>query len=591
MSAVKTTEHPSALMRGGDGEPAPVLTGCEIVLEGLRQEGVEVIFGHPGGAIMPFYDALVQVEHINFVLARHEQGAVHMAEGYARACGKVGTVAVTSGPGATNIVTGLADAIMDSVPIVAFTGQVPTPLIGSDAFQEADVTGITRSVTKHNYLVKDVRELAEVVKEAYYVARSGRPGPVLIDLPKDVTVATAPFEWPETVEMRSYRPTVDGHPKQIKKAAELIAKAERPVLYVGGGVIISEAHPELHELAERTHIPVVTTLMALGAFPAAHPLCIGLPGMHGSVCANWAFTESDLIVSVGARFDDRVTGKIARFAPNADIIHIDVDPAAISKNVVVDVPIVGDAKRILAQLLEVVEPRKRTAWNEQIDVLKRKYPFTYKRSDDKILSENVIDQLNEVCGDDAIITTEVGQHQMWAAQFYKFNKPRTFITSGGLGTMGFGFPAAIGAQYAYPDRIVVDIAGDGSIQMTIQELSAAVQYNLPVIVAILDNAYLGMVRQWQELFFGKRYSGVDLECSPNFAKLAEAYGALGIEVWKPEEVRPAIEQAVRARRPTLLHFHVAKEDNVFPMVPPGAGIDEMVIGPSGERPEEFLNRP
>ncbi|MFH1406624.1 MAG: biosynthetic-type acetolactate synthase large subunit [Candidatus Omnitrophota bacterium] len=552
------------------------LNGAKILIESLIKEGVEVIFGYPGGVVLPIFDALYDAS-LRFILVRHEQGAVHAADGYARATGKVGVCIATSGPGATNLVTGIANAYMDSVPIVAITGQVKTHLIGSDAFQEADITGITRPITKHNYLVKDTGELAKTIKEAFYIARTGRPGPVLIDLPVDVSTKEVEYHYPEKIEIRSYNPTYAGHPGQIKKAAKLIAESKKPVIYSGGGVIISGASKELMEFTVKTQAPVAMTLLGLGGFPGTHELSLGMLGMHGTVYANHAVQEADLLIAVGARFDDRVTGKLDEFAPHAKIIHIDVDPAAISKNVDVEVPIVGDAKNILTELNKLVKTPHTIEWLKKINEWKKKYPLAYKDSQ-SIKPQYVVEQIYEATGGEAIITTEVGQNQMWAAQYYKFTKPRTFLSSGGLGTMGFGFPAAIGAQVGCPDKVVFDIAGDGSIQMNIQELATAVHNKLPVKIAILDNCYLGMVRQWQELFYKKRYSGTCLEGNPDFVKLAEAYGALGIRVDKKQDVRPAIERAIASPKPVLMDFIVDKEENVFPMVPAGEAIHRMIGG-------------
>jgi acetolactate synthase-1/2/3 large subunit len=483
----------------------------------------------------------------------------------------------TSGPGATNLVTGIATAYMDSIPIVALTGQVATPLIGGDAFQEADITGITRPITKHNYLVRDVRDLARTIKEAFHIASTGRPGPVLVDLPKDVTVNEAEFKYPKTVELRGYKPTYEGHPRQIKRAAEQIAKSERPVIYAGGGVISSGASRELREFAHKIQAPVTLTLLGLGGFPASAPLFVGMLGMHGTKCANSAVSECDLLIAIGARCDDRVTGKVDKFAPNATIIHIDIDPAAISKSVVVDIPIVGDVKNILAQLMPLVKKCNTEAWLKQVEKWKKEYPLTYDKKAKTIKPQYVVEQIYEATGGDAIIATEVGQNQMWAAQFYRFDAPRRFLSSGGLGTMGYGFPAAIGAQIACPDRLVFDIAGDGSFQMNIQELATVVRLKLPVKVAILNNQFLGMVRQWQKMFYGGRYSSSCLADNPDFAKVAQAYGATGIRITEKRHVRPAIETAIKTPGPVILDFMVEREENVMPMVPAGAAISEMIM--------------
>jgi len=552
------------------------MTGAEILLECLKREGVQAIFGYPGGQVLPLFDKLYDSE-IRFILVRHEQGAAHAADGFARATGKPGVCIATSGPGATNLVTGIANAYMDSIPMIAITGQVKSHLIGNDAFQEADVTGITRPITKHNYLVKDVKDLARIVREAFFIASSGRPGPVLIDIPSDIQMQEAEFIWPETVELRSYKPTYFGHPGQIKKAAKMISSAKKPLIYAGGGVITSNAHLILREFAEKIQAPVTWTLMGIGAFPATHKLSLGMLGMHGTGYANHAIMEADVVIAVGARFDDRVTGRIDSFAKGAKIIHIDIDPSSISKNVAVDIPIVGDAKNILGELLEQIKKSPDTKdWHSIIEGLKKKYPLKYKDGD-KIKPQYVIEQLCEAAKEDTIITTEVGQNQMWAAQWYKYNFPRTFISSGGLGTMGFGFPAAMGAKVAYPERQVVDIAGDGSIQMNIQELATCVCNKINVKVFILNNGYLGMVRQWQELFYKRRYSHTCIT-GPDFVKLAESYGAVGIRVTKKEDVRPAIEKALATENTVFVDFHIEPEENVYPMVPAGEAINNMIEG-------------
>ncbi len=552
------------------------MKGTQILLEGLKREGVEVMFGICGGAVIDIFDAMYDEPAIKFYLTRHEQAAAHAADGYARATGKVGVCIATSGPGATNLVTGIATAYMDSIPIVAITGQVYSNLIGNDAFQEADVTGITRPITKHNYLVTNVSEMATTVKEAFHVARTGRPGPVVIDIAKDAQQNETEFDYPKKANIRSYKPTYEGHPRQVAKAAEVISNSRQPVIYAGGGVIISNASKELREFAEKGQIPVTTTLLGLGGFPETDRLSLGMLGMHGTGYANHAVMKSDLLIAVGARFDDRVTGKLETFAPNAKIIHIDIDPAAISKNVVVDIPIVGDARRVLTQINKLLKKADTESWLKQVDEWKIKYPLSYNQNGDVIKPQYVVEQIYEATKGDAIIVTEVGQNQMWAAQFYKYTKPRTFLSSGGLGTMGYGFPAAIGAQVGCPDKIVFDIAGDGSIQMNIQELTTVVANKLPVKVAILNNQYLGMVRQWQELFYDGRLSGVDLATNPDFVKVAEAFGATGIKVTKPEEVRPAIEKAIKTPGPVFMEFIVDRKENVFPMVPAGAAIDEMI---------------
>ena len=552
------------------------LKGAKILLESLKREGVEVMFGISGGAVIDIFDAMYDEPAIKFYITRHEQAAAHAADGYARATGKVGVCIATSGPGATNLVTGIATAYMDSIPIVAITGQVYSHLIGNDAFQEADVTGITRPITKHNYLVKNVEEMASTVKEAFHIARTGRPGPVVIDIAKDAQRNETDFQYPAEVNLLGYKPTYDGHPRQIAKAAEAINNAKQPVIYAGGGAVISGAHQELRELAEKVQIPVTTTLLGLGCFPETHRLSLGMLGMHGTAYANHAVMESDLLIAVGARFDDRVTGKLETFAPDAKIIHIDIDPSAISKNVIVDIPIVGDVKRVLKELNKLVKQADTQAWLKKTDEWKEKFPLSFCQDDDTIKPQYVVEQIYEATKGEAIIATEVGQNQMWAAQFYKYSRPRTFLSSGGLGTMGYGFPAAIGAQIGCPDKVVFDIAGDGSIQMNIQELTTVVTNKLPIKVAILNNRYLGMVRQWQDLFYEGRLSGVNLETNPDFVKVAQAFGATGIKVTKPAEVRSAIEQAIETPGPVFIEFIVDRAENVFPMVPAGVAINEMI---------------
>ncbi|HEC98602.1 MAG TPA: biosynthetic-type acetolactate synthase large subunit [Nitrospirae bacterium] len=566
------------------------MSGAEILIESLKREGVKHIFGYPGGVVLNIFDLLYENEDFQVILTRHEQGAVHAADGYARSTGRPGVALVTSGPGATNTVTGIATAYMDSVPIVVLTGQVSTDLIGNDAFQEADIVGITRPCTKHNYLVKDVKDLAETIREAFYIATTGRPGPVLIDIPKDVTVDRTAFKWPEQVSLRSYNPTYEGNKWMIKQAARSIQKARKAVIIAGGGVILSDAGRELKELAEFTEVPVTMTLMGLGDFPGAHELSLGMPGMHGTYYANKAIQESDLIVAVGIRFDDRVTGRVKDFAPHAKIIHIDIDPTSIKKNVRVDIPIVGDAKRILKVLLSLLKEEGKTqwepvrkAWLKQMKLWKKEHPLSYVYSDTVIKPQYVVEQLYELTKGNAIISTEVGQNQMWAAQFYKYDKPRTLLTSGGLGTMGYGFPAAMGAQVAHPGKTIIDIAGDGSIQMNIQELATCVLYKLPVKVAILNNQYLGMVRQWQELFYEERYSCSHLDTVPDFVKVAEGYGAVGLRAVKPSEVVPVIKAALKVKdKPVFMDFVVDWKEKVFPMVPAGAAIDEMMLGEEAE---------
>jgi len=571
------------------------MPGAKMVVEALKKEGVEAAFGYPGGTIMPFFDFLHR-EDIRMILARHEQGAVHAADGYARASGKVGVCVATSGPGATNLVTGIATANMDSIPLVLITGQVPVEMIGNDAFQEADIIGISRPITKHSYLVRNVEDIPRIMKEAFHIARTGRPGPVLIDLPKDVSVAMGDFNYPERVNIRGYNPILNGNSQAIKKAMDLIRSAKRPVIYAGGGVITSEASEELAAFARKTGIPVTLTLMGLGAFPGTDSLFLGMLGMHGTVPANQAACECDLLIAIGARFDDRVTGRLSKFATKAKIVHMDIDPGSIGKNVPVDVPIVGDAREILREMLNSAEPLAIDSWREELMAVKRENPLTYRRDCPVLKPQYVVEKIYELTGGDAIITTEVGQNQMWAAHYFRYDRPRTFLSSGGLGTMGYGFPAAIGAQVAFPDRVVFDIAGDGSIQMKIQELATAVLNELPVNIAILNNGYLGMVRQWQELFFDKAYAfscllqrpscprhcnNPDEECPPyvpDFVKLAEAYGAVGIRVEHPEDVEGAIREAIGSPRTVILEFLVAREENVFPMVSPGAGINEIMLG-------------
>ncbi len=571
------------------------LTGAEILLQCLKKEGVKVIFGYPGGVILNIFDLLHDEKDIRLFLTRHEQGAVHAADGYARSTGTPGVALVTSGPGATNTVTGIATAYMDSIPMVVFTGQVPTTLIGNDAFQEADIVGITRPCTKYNILVKDVADLAKAIKEGFYIATSGRPGPVLIDLPKDVTSNKADFHYPDKVHIRSYNPTYEGNKWMIEKAAHEISKAKKPVIIAGGGCVSSGASEELKEFAEYTQIPVAMTLMGLGSFPGTHELSLGMPGMHGSYYANMSIQNSDLLIAIGMRFDDRVTGKIEGFAPNAKIIHIDIDPTSIRKNVDVDIPIVGDVKRVLTQLNKVIKEGTfeqwdeiRKAWLKQIAQWRKERPLSYTFSENVIKPQYVIERIHAITGGDAIITTEVGQNQMWAAQFFKFDKPRKWLTSGGLGTMGYGFPAAIGAQVAHPNKLVIDIAGDGSIQMNIQELATAVIYKLPVKVAILNNRYLGMVRQWQELFYQERYSHTNLDVVPDFVELARAYGAVGLRATKPSEVDPVLKEAFKIKKPVFIDFVIDWREKVYPMVPAGASIDNMLFEEKEKKQEKRL---
>ena len=561
-----------------------IINGSRALLECLKREGVDTIFGYPGGAVIPIYDMIYQFPDIRHILVRHEQGAGHMAEGYALATGKVGVCLATSGPGATNLVTPIADAMMDSVPLVAITGQVKTSSIGTDAFQEADITGITMPITKHNWLVKDVTKLPEIIAEAFHIARSGRPGPVLIDIPVDISRAEFEYTPVEEVNIPTFKPTVRGHFRQIQRAAELIAEAKRPVLYVGGGAIYSGAHAEVAALAEMTDTPVTTTLKGLGAFPETHPLSLGMLGMHGTAYSNYAISECDLLIAVGARFDDRVTGKADEWVPTAKIIHIDVDPAEIGKVLPADVPIVGDVRAVMAELLKIVAPAQHPEWKTRIDQWKKEYPLHFP-ADGILHGQAVIEEIGRVTDHEAIVVTDVGQHQMWAAQFYKCLRPRQFITSGGLGTMGFGLPAAIGAQFGQPDKPVFCVSGDGSIQMCIQELMVATIYKLPIKICILNNTYLGMVRQWQELFWDSHYSSVDLEASPDFLKLAEAYGAHGMRCSTPSAVRATLEEAMSITdRPTVIDFRIAKEENVYPMIPSGGTISQMVVS----RPEGMV---
>ncbi|MGR3180054.1 MAG: biosynthetic-type acetolactate synthase large subunit [Candidatus Anammoxibacter sp.] len=554
-------------------------TGSQIFIDTLINEGVEYVFGIPGGVLIPLFDALYESQQLKFILTRHEQGAGHAADGFARATGKVGVCLATSGPGATNLTTAIATAFMDSIPMVAFTGQVKTHLIGNDAFQEADTIGITRPITKHSFLVRDVKDLEQTIKEAFYIANSGRKGPIVIDLPGDITTNKCESgNMPEEIELPGYKPSYHGNIKQITQAAELINQSEKPVIYAGGGVISAEASQQLTELARKTNIPVTTTLMGLGAFPETDKLSLGMLGMHGTAYANYTITHSDCIIAVGARFDDRITGRIDEFAPNAEIIHIDVDPTSISKSIKVHIPVVGDAKVILEELNKYVKFDERKDWLKKVFGWKEKHPLVYENSGDKIKPQYVIEQICKIAGEDAIITTDVGQHQMWSSQYYTFTKPRTFLTSGGLGTMGYGFPAAIGAKFGFPDRNVICISGDGSFQMNMQELSTAVNHNVQVKVAILDNGFLGMVRQWQDLFFGKRYSNTRLNGNPDFVKIAEAYGVAGFLVEKKEDVASVLEKALKIDGPVVMDFKTEPEENVFPMVPAGEAIHRMIDG-------------
>jgi len=554
--------------------------GAEVFIDVLKNEGVETMFGYPGGVVLPLFDALYN-SPINFILSRHEQGATHMADAYARVTGKVGVVLVTSGPGACNTVTGLATASMDSIPLVVFTGQVKTHLIGNDAFQEADTTGITRPITKHNYIVKDPKDLARIMHEAFHIARTGRPGPVVVDLPLDVSTAQAPVSNAGAeIDLPGYRVRTEGHLRQIKRAAQAINDSTRPVFYVGGGVIQANASEELRAVVQKANAPITTTLLGLGCFDENDPKSLEMLGMHGTAYANFAVQQCDLLVAIGARFDDRITGDVKCFAPHARIIHIDIDPASISKSVKVDIPVVGDARFILRELINYIEPCPRQEWFAQIDKWKKLYPLTYDNSSDKIKPQYIIEEVCRQTQGKAIVCTGVGQHQMWTAQFYKFSRPRHFASSGGLGTMGYGFPAAIGAQIACPNEVVVDFDGDSSFSMTLNELPTAVEYELPVKVCIMNNGYMGMVRQWQELFYGKRYSKSYLQ-HPSFARVAEAFGAIGMTATKKEEVPSVIEKMLQAKQCCVVDFHIEREENVWPMVAAGKGLDEMSGLPSG----------
>jgi acetolactate synthase I/II/III large subunit len=562
------------------------ITGSQAIVKCLQEEGVKTIFGFPGGAVLDLYDQLYDA-NIQHVLVRHEQGAVHAADAYARVTGEVGVALLTSGPGATNGVTGIATAYMDSIPVVILTGQVPTPLIGNDAFQEVDIVGITRPCTKHNYLVKSKDDLIPTIREAFHIARTGRPGPVLVDLPKDVVAGMLAYPEKKPIRMHNYQPTYEPHIGQVAKVCKAILNAAKPVLYAGGGVILSDSHSELTELATRLNIPVTMTLMGLGAFPGSHELSMGMLGMHGTYTANMAVANCDLLIAVGSRFDDRVTGRLDAFARNAQIIHIDIDPTSISKNVKVDIPIVADCKYALTAInnwfsseksVNLSETRTRyQPWLDTINKWKAEHPLTYLDDGDIIKPQYVVEMIDKLTEGNAIITTEVGQNQMWAAQFYKFNTPRRFVTSGGLGTMGYGLPAAIGAKMAFPDMHVIDIAGDGSIQMNIQELATARQYNCPVKVAILNNGYLGMVRQWQELFYNKRYSATVMDTVPDFVELARAYGAVGLRATKKNEVETVIKEALATNNVVIMDFKVAREEGVYPMVPAGKATTEMLL--------------
>jgi acetolactate synthase I/II/III large subunit len=561
------------------------LTGAQIIVQFLKDEGVEYVFGYPGGAVLHIYDELFKQDAVKHILVRHEQGATHAADGYARCTGRPGVALVTSGPGATNAVTGIATAYMDSTPLVVLTGQVPTHLIGNDAFQEVDAVGITRPCVKHNFLVKDVRELASTLKKAFYIASTGRPGPVVVDIPKDVTAHKTDYVYPQTVSLRSYNPTVKGHPGQIKKAVELILSAKRPVIYTGGGVILGNGWVELTELTRLLGFPITNTLMGLGGYPANDPQFLGMLGMHGTYEANMAMHHCDVLIAIGARFDDRVTGNVAKFCPHAKIVHVDVDPASISKNVKVDIPIVGSVANVLGAMIQQVkasdnkiDQESLAAWWQQIEEWRGMDCLKFDRSSTVVKPQFVLEKLYELSHGDAFVTSDVGQHQMWAAQFYRFDKPRRWINSGGLGTMGFGLPAAMGVQMAYPDDLVVCVTGEGSIQMCVQELATCKQYRLPIKIVNLNNRYLGMVRQWQEFFYQSRYAMSYMESLPDFVKLAEAYGHVGIRVDKPQDVEAALREGLSMKdRLVFMDFVVDQTENVYPMIPAGGAQNEMIL--------------
>ncbi len=558
-----------------------MMTGSSMLVEALKEENVEVVFGYPGGAILPAYDEMYK-DGVNHILARHEQGAIHAAEGYARVSGKPGVVIVTSGPGATNIITGIADAMMDSLPLVVFTGQVATQVIGTDAFQESDVMGITMPITKHNYQVRDINELPRIIKEAFHIATTGRPGPVLIDLPKDVSLETGLFDYSQEVNLPGYQPTIMPNKLQIRKLVEAVSSAKKPVILAGAGILHAKGSAELIEYAEQQQIPVVTTLLGLGAFPGEHELFLGMAGMHGTYTANNAIYQSDLLISIGSRFDDRVTGNLKKFAPNAKVAHIDIDPAEIGKNIETQIPIVADAKEALKELIAQNGVRgQNSVWNEDLKQLKQEYPLWYKKDPSIIKPQQVIECIYEKTNGEAIVTTDVGQHQMWAAQFFKYNKPNRLVTSGGLGTMGFGFPAAIGAQLAEPNTPVISVLGDAGFQMTLQELSLIQEMKLPVKIVVINNASLGMVRQWQQLFYDERYSNSLVPVQPDFVKLAEAYDIKGMRVENVADLEKTVEEMLNYDGPVLVDFRVAPKENVYPMVAPGAGLHEMI----GVKPE------
>lgn len=562
------------------------LTGAEIVVQCLIEEGVEHVFGYPGGAVLHIYDALHKQDKLKHILVRHEQAATHAADGYARSTGKPGVVLVTSGPGATNAVTGIATAYMDSIPLVVLSGQVPRPLIGNDAFQEVDCVGITRPIVKHNFLVEDIKDLAITLKKAFYVATTGRPGPVVVDIPKDITAHITEFSYPREIKMRSYNPTVKGHTGQIKKALDIILGAKKPMLYTGGGVILSNASEELTAFTRALGAPITNTLMGLGAYPASDKQFVGMLGMHGTYEANMSMHHCDVLIAIGSRFDDRVTGNLEKFCPEARIVHVDIDPASISKNVKVDVPIVGDVKQVLNEVTKLMSSDERRpekgaldSWWQQINEWRAQDCLKYDQTSDQIKPQYVVEMLHKVTKGDAFVTSDVGQHQMFAAQFYHFDKPRRWINSGGLGTMGFGLPAAMGVQMAHPDATVACVTGEGSIQMCIQELATCMQYNLPIKIINLNNRYLGMVRQWQEFFYDKRYAMSYMDSLPDFVKLAEAYGHVGIQVTKPEDVEQALEDAMVKYKDRLvfIDFLTDREENVYPMIPAGAGLNEMIL--------------
>ncbi|MEB3101037.1 biosynthetic-type acetolactate synthase large subunit [Ferviditalea candida] len=555
-----------------------VISGSEMLLRSLLLEGVDTVFGYPGGSVLYIYDAMHGNPDFHHLLTRHEQGAIHAADGYARATGKVGVCIATSGPGATNLVTGIATAYMDSVPIVVITGNVPTSAIGTDAFQEADITGITMPITKHSYLVRDVHDLPRIIREAFHIASTGRKGPVLIDIPKDVSAAKAKFEYVDKISIRGYNPTVTPNKLQVDRLLKAVEKASKPLILAGGGVVYAGAGQQLLEFAEKTQIPVITTLLGLGGFPSAHKLWVGMPGMHGTYASNTALQNCDLLISIGARFDDRVTMKLDGFAPTAKVAHIDVDPAEIGKNVPTDIPCVGDVKIVLEQANQKAKPAKSEAWIGEIEGWKQQYPLRYKDSESELKPQYVIEMISETTDGEAIVTTDVGQHQMWVAQFYKFKHARSLITSGGLGTMGFGFPSAIGAQMAFPDKLVVSVNGDGGFQMCAQELAVCAIHNIPVKIVIINNQVLGMVRQWQEIIYDNRLSHIDLAGSPDFVKLAEAYGVKGLRATNKEEARKAWQEALNTPGPVVIDFVVRKDENVFPMVQAGTTLDEMLLG-------------